>query len=203
MEFRAERPSELAALEGDEQFSFGATVLDFWKWSLGDLRMNTARGFLAEFFVARAVGSTAPIRVEWADYDVEARDRTRIEVKASGYLQSWVQRRPSVPSYSFKSVNADRGWDAEAGTFVPVDPAERVHTWVFALQTCRDHSRYDPLDVAQWEFRVMSHRRLLESGQKSARLSFFDRMGVRAVEFDDLAEAIGAARRDHEQLPPA
>jgi hypothetical protein len=31
-----------------------ASVLDFWRWALGDLRMNTARGYLAEFLVACA-----------------------------------------------------------------------------------------------------------------------------------------------------
>lgn len=41
------QPAELAILRGDEQFSFAPTVIDFWRWALGDLRMNTARGFLA------------------------------------------------------------------------------------------------------------------------------------------------------------
>ncbi len=48
-EHEAREPSELPSLKGEELFSFGPTVLEFWRWALGDLRMNTARGYLAEF----------------------------------------------------------------------------------------------------------------------------------------------------------
>ena len=50
-----------------------ATVTDFWRFALSDLRMNNARGYLAEFLVAQAVGATGP-RVEWDTYDVLAPD---------------------------------------------------------------------------------------------------------------------------------
>ena len=187
-------------MTGHERFSFGAPVLDFWRWSLSDLRMNIARGLLVEFFVANAVGAEAPIHEEWAEYDVEAPDRTRIEVKASGYLQSWVQPRLSTPAYSFASAYAAQRWDPVVGTYLPVDPEDRVHVWVFALQTCRDHSSYDALDLGQWEFRAVPHRCLYRSGQRSARLSFFDRLGVSPVGFSGLAAAIAQARATHEEL---
>ena len=58
-----------ARLTGEERFGEGASVLDFWRWALGDLRMNTARGFLAEYLVSLAVGSKAPIRIEWAAHE--------------------------------------------------------------------------------------------------------------------------------------
>jgi hypothetical protein len=47
-----------------------ATVIDFWRFALGDLRMNNARGYLAEFIVATALGVGAS-RVEWANSDLE------------------------------------------------------------------------------------------------------------------------------------
>ena len=55
---------------GDESFRdgdrfFGFTVLDFWKWSGSDLLSNAARGVLAEFLVAQAIGVTDSLRVEW------------------------------------------------------------------------------------------------------------------------------------------
>lgn len=74
--------------------------------------------------------------------------------------------------WSFKSVAADRVWSDQLGEYVTVKPEDRVHVWVFALQTCRDPHAYDPLDVDQWAFRVIPHRRLLHSGQTTARLSF-------------------------------
>ena len=66
------RPSDLARLAGDERLG-DTTVLDFWRWALGDLRMNNARGYLVEYLVAQAVGDASPTRVEWGAYDVELR----------------------------------------------------------------------------------------------------------------------------------
>jgi hypothetical protein len=34
----------------------GAGVEDFWQFALGDLRMNNARGYLAEYLVGTALG---------------------------------------------------------------------------------------------------------------------------------------------------
>lgn len=194
------RPAELPSLQGDERFSFGPTVIEFWRWALGDLRMNTARGFLAEFLVAKAVGSCAPIRVEWAAHDIDTEDGARLEVKASGYLQSWSQGKSSAPSYSFRSVRAAKAWDPALGAYRGVDPEGRVDAWVFALQTCRDPEAYDPLDADQWEFRVVPHRQLLASGQTSAGLSFFDRIGAGPVRFGELAEVVRGACRANEAL---
>lgn len=164
------RPAALKRLQGSEALG-GSTVLDFWRWTLGDLRMNNARGYLAEFLVAQAVGDTSSVRVEWGPYDVQATDGTLIEVKAAGYLQSWTTSKLSTPDWSFRSVRADRVWSEDRGAYVPVDPETRVHVWVFALQTARDPAQYDPLDVGQWEFRVVPHRQLLRAGQASARLA--------------------------------
>jgi hypothetical protein len=47
-------PPRLA--EGSELITGRDSVLDFWRWALGDLRLNSTRGLLAQFLVARAVG---------------------------------------------------------------------------------------------------------------------------------------------------
>ncbi|MEJ7837891.1 MAG: hypothetical protein WKF81_03700 [Thermomicrobiales bacterium] len=49
-------PSELAELDGTEEIVPGVLVSDFWKWSLGDLRLNSTRGLFSPFLVAQAVG---------------------------------------------------------------------------------------------------------------------------------------------------
>lgn len=42
-------------LTGDERFTqLDATMRDFWRYAIPDLRMNAVRGHLAEFLVARA-----------------------------------------------------------------------------------------------------------------------------------------------------
>jgi hypothetical protein len=66
-------------------------VLDYWRWAFSDLRDNTQRGVLAEFLVALALGRTETRRKAWDNYDVTTSSGLRIEVKASGYLQSWAQ----------------------------------------------------------------------------------------------------------------
>ena len=47
-------PSAPQQIEAESAFvGLDARVVDFWKFALGDLRMNNARGYLAEFIVAR------------------------------------------------------------------------------------------------------------------------------------------------------
>ena len=55
-------------LSGEEGAGTDATVVDLWRFALSSLRMNNARGYLAEFLVAKAVGSTG-LQIEWDPYD--------------------------------------------------------------------------------------------------------------------------------------
>lgn len=193
------QPADLAPLDGSEALG-SATVLDFWRWALGDLRMNNARGYLVEFLVAEALGDPSRVRIEWGPHDVEADDGTLIEVKATGRLQSWATRQLSKPSWSFKSVHSSSVWSEDRAEYVDVPPETRVHVWVFALQTAEDPAAYDPLDVNQWEFRVVPHRQLLASGRVSATLAFFDGLGVAPVSYGELRDAVAAARQRNDGL---
>jgi len=97
-------PPAARDLKGDEPFAgLDATVLDFWRFAMNDLRTNNVRGYLTEFMVARAVGATGA-RVEWDPWDVAAPDETKIEVKSSGYLQSWEQRKLSAATFRVADV---------------------------------------------------------------------------------------------------
>jgi hypothetical protein len=52
-------PAPPQLLEASDRFNgLDATVLDFWRWAFSDLRDNTGRGILAEFFVATALART-------------------------------------------------------------------------------------------------------------------------------------------------
>jgi hypothetical protein len=178
------RPSKLPPLTGVERFTEGgATVLDFWRWALGDLRMNNARGYLVEFLVARAVGADDPIRIEWGAHDVTAPDGTRIEVKSCAYLQSWAQKKPSTPRFSL--TGATSIWDDTTGTYRD-DPTGRVDVWVFALHTCTEHSEYDPLDIGQWAFWAIPNMTVEQSGKKSAGISAIRKMAGEPVQWIDL-----------------
>lgn len=69
-------------LSGAESFEgLDASVGDFWRFAMSNLRTNNVRGYLAESLVARAIGSTG-VRVEWDPWDVTApgRDQNRGQV---------------------------------------------------------------------------------------------------------------------------
>lgn len=170
-----------------------ATVQDFWRFAMSDLRMNNLRGYLAEFLVARAVGAVAQ-RKEWEPYDVLAPDNTRIEVKSSAYLQVWDQRRPSRISFSGLTGRTWTPQDGEAPA-----PTFNADVYVFAVQTALTHDEYDPLDIGQWSFYVVGRTVLEELGYRSIGLASLERL-TGALSYEDLSDAIGSAatteRRD-------
>ena len=45
-----------------------ATVGDYWPWAYSDIVNNTNRGVLAEFIVARALGSFETVRTNWCQW---------------------------------------------------------------------------------------------------------------------------------------
>ena len=159
-------PSAVALIGTEEIVGLDATVSDFWQFAMGDLRMNNARGYLAEFIVGRALGLNHAQRVEWDAYDILFGDIT-IEVKSSAYLQSWDQRKPSV--IEFTRLKSTR-WDPRGGED-PAGPGYNAMVYVFCVQTAQDHDTYDQLALDQWDFYVLPRSVLKDLGQKSLRLS--------------------------------
>lgn len=164
-----------------------ATVSDFWRFAMSDLRMNNVRGYLAEFLVAKAVGAVGQ-RIEWDAFDVLMPDGTRIEVKSSAYLQVWDQRKPS--EIRFTGLTG-RTWtpqegESEAATF-------NADVYVFAVQTAKTHDVYDPLDVSQWTFYVLSREVVERRGYRSISLPVLSQL-TDGVGFSLLAEAVESAK---------
>lgn len=186
-------PTPAVPLTGEEQFSgMDATVRDFWSYAFRDLRTNTTRGLLAEFLVSRAVGAAAP-QPEWSEYDVLTPDGVRVEVKSSAYLQSWGQRQLSQPRFDRLTA---RTWSPEVG-----DAEARTHNadaYVFCVQTATTHSEYDPLDISQWEFYVLSRRDIAATGYRSIGLVTLRSLTAGPTTYDALAGAIQQAVRDPE-----
>jgi len=176
------------ALAGTEAFAgLDATVNDFWSFAMSDLRMNNVRGYLAEFLVAKAVGATGR-RVEWDAYDVLSPEGVRIEVKTSGYMQSWRQRAPSRISFTVKRAHT---WSPELGE--SAEKSLNADVYVFALQSAGDHDSYDALDVNQWTFYVAPLEDLESAGMETFSLATLERLGVEAVAFAELAARIRTA----------
>lgn len=183
------QPTPTAVLNGKEQFvGTQATVQDFWRFALGDLRMNNARGYLAEFLVAQALGLGEVRRVEWDEYDLLLDGRVRIEVKSSAYLQAWEQR--ALSRISFSGLRGTR-YHPRHGD----DPGGRqlnAHVYVFCVQTAQEHALYDPLDVAQWRFYVVPKSEL-ETAGKSIGLASVDAAARGTTPWNDLRDAVMTA----------
>lgn len=171
------------------------TVLDFWRWGMSELRTNTLRGVMAEFIVSKAVGSTAPGRVEWDPYDAVTPDGIRIEVKCGAYLQAWSQQRLSRIVFSGLSA---RLLDEAAGTYVG-ERGYNADVYVFAVQTATSHDVFDVLDTRQWEFYVLSRAQVEGTGCRSLSIVTVRALTEGPVEVDRLAAEVA---RVHAAAPP-
>jgi hypothetical protein len=183
-------PKPARPLTGQERFSSDpASVLDFWRWAFSDLRTNIVRGVLAEYLVAQAVGDPSPLREAWDNWDVTTATGIKVEVKSSAYLQSWNQRKLSAITFSGLT---GREWSAQTNELA-ADRTLRAEVYVFAIHTCREPDQYDPLEIEDWEFRVMSAAQLAEHGYRSVTLSFLNRHAPTAYSLNDLAQAVERA----------
>ena len=186
-------PPVSAQLSGDEEFQgmTGATVRDFWQFALGDLRMNNARGYLAEFIVGKALGIENLRRVEWDSYDLLFGDIT-IEIKSSAYLQSWDQKK--VSTLQFSGLQGTRYHPRAPGDGEdPLGKRFNAMVYVFCAHTQTEHESYDQLDITQWEFSVISRSDLAETGLKSLGISRARGLAKGSTAWADLGSAITAA----------
>ena len=171
---------------GSEPFDgLDASVVDFWRFAMSDLRTNNVRGYLGEFLVAQAVGSTTA-RVEWDSWDVTGPDGTKIEVKTSGFLQSWAQAKLSTPQYR---VPATSGWDASTSSWSG-EQGFNSDVYVFCLHTAKSHAEYDPLSVQQWSFYVAGRRAIEAQAGASMGLATLARIAGDPVTYSLLRETI-------------
>lgn len=175
-------------LTGDEAFvGCSATVQDFWRFAMSDLRMNNVRGYLAEFLVANAVGAKG-LRVEWDAFDVLTPSGIKVEVKSSAYLQVWDQR---VPSRIVFSGLRGRTWAPREGG--SSQATYNADVYVFAVQTAQRHAEYDPLDVHQWDFYVLPRESIEGLGHRSISLTTLRGIIGEPAPYDRLASAIEKA----------
>jgi hypothetical protein len=166
----------------------GFQLLDFWRWSASDLVGNTARGILAEYLVAQALGSAQPTRDEWLPFDVLSAGGLRVQVKSAAYLQSWYQSKPSRIAFS---IRATRSWDPKTNVLA-AQPTRECDVYVFALLAHREKATLDPMDVTQWLFYVLSRAEVdgYTRSQHSITLPSLDRCGARCVSWADLRSEV-------------
>lgn len=169
----------------------GVSLQEFWQWSGSDLISNSQRGILAEFLVALALGVQMGVRTEWDAYDVTTDDGVKVEVKASGFVQTWAQEKLSSVGFD---IAPKISWDASTNTSAR-EAGWAADVYVFAVHSHSDQSSIDPLNVNQWEFYVLATSVLDQvcSSQKRISLGALQRLCPRGVSFDGLCEAVAEA----------
>lgn len=168
-----------------------ATVSDFWRWAYSDLLSNTVRPLFAEYLVAAALGVTGAPRVEWDAVDLRYEGMT-LEVKCSGYLQSWAQARPSKIVFDLRERT--QHWDAATNT-THSSTGRIADCYVFCVHTDADHHTSQVLDTGHWEFYVVPTRVLNErlGSQGRAGLSTIRKLAA-PVGYAGLRGAVDTAR---------
>lgn len=127
-------------------------VSDFWATAFSDLLTNMTRGVLAEYLVCKALGVTDQVMNDYEAFDAVTADGKKIEVKSSGYIQRWPQKKPSAVRFS---IGKKRAWDYEKFDWIEGDPRRHSDIYVFACHHHLDKGTVDPMDLAQWTFYVV------------------------------------------------
>ena len=179
----------------------GSTVAhlsDFWSWAHSDLMGNTERGILAEYIVACAIGVEKEERTEWAPYDLCSKEGIRIEVKSSGYLQTWGQKRLSSPTFGIQPTCS---WDALTNEYES-EKRRQADLYVFCLHTHTDPETANPLDLSQWEFYIISTHVLNQTvgAQKRISLGSLIKLGAMKCDFKDLYETVKSVAKEQHFL---
>lgn len=166
-------------------------LLDFWRWAYSDLVGNTDRGAIAEYLVAIACDIEDNPRISWNAYDLETNDGIKIEVKSSGYLQTWKQKDYSKPIFRIPKTKA---WDYRENVY-ETDSKRQADVYVFALHAHKEKNTVNPLDARQWEFYILNSKVLDEKVGTSVNISLKKilELGGRKCAFEEILAAIRSA----------
>lgn len=155
-------------------------LVDFWQWAYSDLVGNTERGSVAEYLVALACGVDASTRISWDSYDLLLDNKIKIEVKSSGYLQTWKQRNYSKPVFNIPKTLA---WDGIENVY-DNEKKRQAGIYVFALLAHKDQETLNPLDTRQWEFYILSTKVLDEKVGDGKQISLDKLLILGAIKSD-------------------
>lgn len=200
---------------GDEHIVFdgmpiGHLLSDYWAWNSSNLLINTERGSFSEFIVSSALDlDLSGTREDWGPYDVffpfhwsedgVEHDAVHVEVKSAAYLQSWEQSKLSNITFSIRPA---RAWDPELGYYGEVKRQSDVY--VFCHYTQKDRSRADPLVLDDWDFYIISTKKLDEicGAQKTISLASLQLLGPIRADYSGIKEAIIHCIHGYECTPP-
>jgi hypothetical protein len=85
-------------------------------------------------------------------------------------------------------------WRPESGTAATADLHSEVY--VFCVHSGQEDEEYDPLNLDQWQFWVVSRATLVATGQTTFRQKTLSKLGVGPVGYAALKSAVGAVARE-------
>lgn len=188
-------PKKAIRKTGTEPLTFGGKATDFslieyWQWSASDVLGNTARGCLAEYIVATALGIADKIRDEWAPYDLKSAEGIKVEVKSAAYIQSWTQEDLSVITFGIHKAHA---WDPSTNK-LSEELKRQSDVYVFCLLAHKDKDTVDPLNLDQWRFFVLPRKVLDEKLGNQKTLGLNSLLSLEPIEtaYDGIKVAVEA-----------
>lgn len=160
----------------------------FWSWAYSNVMDNAERGALAEYLVACALEVNDNVRVNWDKYDLLSPEGIAVEVKSSGYLQSWDQEKLSALSFC---IQPTFGWDSATNTYSQ-ELVRQSDIYVFCVHKHTDQDTVNPLDIAQWDFYLLPTKVLNAKAcaQKRANLPSLIKMGAEKCDFEHIHQRI-------------
>lgn len=163
--------------------------IEFFQWAFDDVMDNATRAILGEYIVHKAISSDTMSRENWVAYDLKYKD-IKIEVKTSGYVQTWHKTDSKASRISF-DIGSKSIWD-ETTNSRTTEKTRYADIWVFCIHNEKDVTLANPLDENQWSFLVCSTVWLNEKfpNYKSISLSSLQDKGLENVKFTYLQKTI-------------
>jgi len=176
---------------GSERFlnaEINETLADYWAWAHSDIISNSERGRFAEYLVSLAMNCADGVSDSWSAYDILSPESIKVEVKASAYLQTWAQKELSTILFSIRQSHA---YDYETN-LLDEEIKRQSDVYVFCVETCKDQSIVDPLDLDQWRFYPVATRILNENfgDRKTLTLNTLEKLGIAPCIFSELRNEI-------------
>ena len=160
----------------------------FWQWAYSDLVGNAERGALAEYIVACALGIADSVRIAWDKYDLLTKEGISVEVKTSGYLQTWEQKDLSKPIFG---IQPTFGWDSKSNEY-STEQKRQSDIYIFCLHKHTDQATINPLLISQWDFFLLPTAVINDKfkNQKTATLSSLIKAGAQKCDYHDIKRMI-------------
>lgn len=131
---------------------------------------------------------------DYASFDFQHEDGTRLEVKQSSALQSWASKQPSRPSFD---IAPRTGQWVNGTTWVPAR-GRNTDIYLFAHHPIEDREIADHRDPYQWMYYLLLASSLKDAEQKKIGLPSVQLLGATALKYGELRAAAESLRRSRD-----